>query len=369
MTTRLTAVLLALAAALPLAAQAPDAKPLKTRNVFLITTDGLRPEEVFSGADETLISKEYGKVSNTNALRALYWRDNAAARREALFPFLWGTVGKQGQVWGNRERNSAVRVSNGQNFSYPGYSEFLTGAPDATIDSNDKKLNVHTNVFEWLHGRPGYKGRVAAVVNWDVLPWILNGPRSRIPIWSAFDVPPGTVRLKVPESLDRLSSYGRTVWDGVTLDTFPAFAASHAVRDLHPRALYVSFGETDDWAHEGAYDRYLRAARNFDSHLSDLWKLCQSLPQYRDKTTFVITVDHGRGPAPIAWKNHGREIADSAHIWFAVIGPDTAPLGERQDTPLVTQSQVAATVAAFLGEDFPRGVARAAPPFPGVVGR
>jgi hypothetical protein len=76
------------------------------------------------------------------------------------------------------------------------------------------------------------------------------------------------------------------------------------------------------------------------------------MPQYRDKTTFIITVDHGRGPAPIAWKNHGREIADSAYMWLAMMGPGIAPLGERTDSPMILQAQVAATVAAALGEDF-----------------
>jgi hypothetical protein len=350
-------------------AQAPSKPKLKTENVILITTDGLRLSEIFQGVDEPMISKIYGNISDTNAIRKWLWRDTPEARREALFPFLWGTVAKQGQIWGNREKGSTVRVSNGHNFSYPGYNEFLTGIPDPAIDSNDKKLNLNTNVFEWLNTLPTTRGKVAATVNWDVLPWILNGPRSRLPIWSGFDVPPGTVRMEVPTALTEMVDSGRTIWNGVLLDTFVGFAARHAVKELKPKALYVSFGETDDWAHDGAYDRYLRSAHEFDRFLSGLWQLCQSLPQYRDKTTFLISVDHGRGPAPIAWKNHGREIADSAYIWFAVMGPDTAPLGERSNTPLVLQAQVAATVAGFLGQDFSSASPRSAKPIPTVIGK
>ncbi|MFM7100791.1 MAG: hypothetical protein ACKO3N_06440, partial [Verrucomicrobiota bacterium] len=104
---------------------------VKTRNVILVTADGLRWEEVFRGAEEILMSRAYGNVSDTNALRARFWRATAEERRAALFPFLWGTVAKQGQLWGNRDLGSPVRVGNGHHFSYPGYSEFLTGAPDA----------------------------------------------------------------------------------------------------------------------------------------------------------------------------------------------------------------------------------------------
>src|SRR5262245_39686259 len=339
-----------------------QAASTKTRNVFLITADGLRWQEVFQGAEEILISKQYGNISETNLVRTNFWRATPEARREALFPFLWGTVAKQGQLWGNRDKGSEVRVSNGHNFSYPGYNEFLTGYADPRIDSNDKNLNTNINVFEWLNARPGFNGRVAAAVNWDVLPWILNAPRAGFPIWSGFDVPDGTRRLPVPETLTELVEHGRTVWSGVLLDTFVAYAAKHAVRTLKPRALYVSFGETDDWAHEGNYERYLKAAHEFDRFIGDLWSLTQSLPEYRGTTTFFIAVDHGRGPAPVAWKNHGKEIPDSAYMWFAVLGPDTPALGERSNTPAVKQAQIAATVAALVGEDFCAAGYRTAPP-------
>ncbi|HAB18153.1 MAG TPA: AP protein [Verrucomicrobiota bacterium] len=346
-----------------------QAAELKTRNVFLLTTDGLRQEEVFQGAEEILLSKEFGNISNTNALRAEFWRPEATARREVLFPFLWGTVARQGQIWGNRARGSEVRVTNGRNFSYPGYNEFLTGFADPAIDSNDKVLNANTNVFEWLNAQPGFQGRVVAVINWDTLPWILNAPRAGFPVWSGFATPDGTRALPVPAALTEMVEHGRTVWSGVLLDTFVGYAAKYAVKTFKPRALYVSFGETDDWAHEGSYERYLRAAHEFDRFVGDLWTLVQSMPEYRDQTTFVITVDHGRGPAPVAWKNHGREMVDSAYMWLAVIGPDTPALGERTGVPLVRQAQVAATVAALVGQDFAKASPKSAPALEAVITR
>lgn len=339
----------------------------KTRNVFLITTDGLRWEEVFRGAEEVLISKEFGNVSDTNALRARFWRPTAEERRLALFPFLWGTLAKHGQLFGNRDRRSDVRVSNTHHFSYPGYSELLTGVADPTIDSNDKILNSNTNVFEWLHLQDEFRGRVAATVNWDVLPWILNAPRAGFLVWSGFEVPAGTRRIEVNPLLSELVDHGRTIWSGVLLDTFVRAAAKHTVTTLRPRALYVSVGETDDWAHEGRYERYLKAAHEFDKLLAALWQLAQSLPRYRDSTTFVITTDHGRGPSPIAWQNHGRQITESAYLWLAVLGPDTPALGERDNVPLVTQAQTAATVAGVLGKDFRAFSPKAAPPVTDVL--
>ena len=40
------------------------------------------------------------------------------------------------------------------------------------------------------------------------------------------------------------------------------------------------------------------------------------------------------------------------NIWMAFLGPDTPPLGERTNCDRVTQSQIAATLAALLGEDY-----------------
>jgi hypothetical protein len=54
----------------------------------------------------------------------------------------------------------------------------------------------------------------------------------------------------------------------------------------------------------------------------------------------------------VEWKDHGTGQKGSENIWIAVIGPDTAPLGERHAAAPVTQSQIAATVAELVGEDY-----------------
>jgi len=145
------------------------------------------------------------------------------------------------------------------------------------------------------------------------------------------------------------------------------------VRAARPRVLYLGLGETDDWAHAGRYDHYLHAARRFDRFTRELWDEMQGMDQYRGRTTFVITTDHGRGSGPTEWKSHGEKIPESRDIWIAVLGPDTPALGERANADPVTQAQVAATVAGALGEDYAGSVAGVAPPIaaalaPGAIG-
>src|SRR5437867_2478723 len=102
----------------------------KTQNVVLITTDGLRWQEVFTGADPELMNKENGGVKDTNAIRKAFWRETPEARREALMPFVWSVVAERGQIFGNQKKASIAKVTNGKNFSYPGYNEILTGFAD-----------------------------------------------------------------------------------------------------------------------------------------------------------------------------------------------------------------------------------------------
>src|SRR3989442_380736 len=95
---------LGIAFALLAAAPRPAAAPARrTANVILVTTDGLRWQEVFSGAEDRLLVKENG-VEDPAGLRREFGRDSAEGRREALLPFLWSVVARQGQIYGNRER-------------------------------------------------------------------------------------------------------------------------------------------------------------------------------------------------------------------------------------------------------------------------
>src|ERR1700747_1471838 len=88
------AVLAALLVAFILpAARAQAAPALKTRNVVLIVSDGLRWQEVFTGADPLLLNEKNGGIWEKEAqLKREFWRADVNERRKALFPFLWNTV-------------------------------------------------------------------------------------------------------------------------------------------------------------------------------------------------------------------------------------------------------------------------------------
>jgi hypothetical protein len=54
---------------------------------------------------------------------------------------------------------------------------------------------------------------------------------------------------------------------------------------------------------------------------------------------------------------------------MAAMGPDTKPLGERRNASAITQSQVAATIATLMGQDYLAFSNQAAGPVAEAVGR
>ncbi len=146
-------------------------------------------------------------------------------------------------------------------------------------------------------------------------------------------------------------------------DAFMQAVVMDYVRTERPQALYIGYGETDEWAHEGRYDQYLASAHRVDGFIRDLWNTMQAMPEYAGKTTFIITTDHGRGSGLKAWRNHGTDVEGAEYIWAAVLGPETPGLGVRRSLPELTQSQIAATVGAAVGMDWAKA-SGAAPPLP-----
>lgn len=352
---------LSLAAALLVAATTVAAP--KAENVVVVTIDGFRWQEFFEGADESFMDAKQGGVKDIPALKAAYLKPTPAERRETLMPFVWGTMAKQGVVFGNPARKSSALSTNGLKFSYPGYSELFCGVADPRIDSNAKKPNPNLSVLEFLNGRPGFKDKVEAVCTWDVFPSIFRSEQNGLRVhsaWTPIKADNLTEREKtLNESLERLPRY----WPGNAFDVLAIGAAKSAFERRKPRVLYLALGETDEWGHGRRYDLYLDAANKADRYLAELWKWLQSEPQYKDKTAILLTTDHGRGPTRADWTDHSKTTPGAERIWIAAVGAGVASLGEPQGVE-VTQSQVASTIAALVGEDFQSASPKASAPLP-----
>ena len=335
------------------------------RNVIIVMTDGLRWQEVFRGADENLLTtKNYYDDRDVKRVQQKFLAPTPEARRAKLLPFLWGTFIPQGQIYGDNDLGSNAHVTNAFNFSYPGYSETLTGHADPRIDSNDNKPNPNVTVLEWLNQQTTLHGKIAAFGAWEVIAGVVNAGRCGFPVNVSYDpfiVSPTTPAI---ELLNKVKSDSPRVWDDEVFDAPTFYTAVEYLKLKKPRVMFISLGETDDWAHGGNYGEYLESAQRVDTYLSQLWNQLQSMPEYRDTTTLIFLTDHGRGSGLESWKSHGQKLPESKNIFIGLLGFGIPARGVEQNVPDVTQSQVAATVARSLGLSWNAQEPRAGAPLP-----
>jgi hypothetical protein len=366
----LGAVAAAMQAQIVAGGQIPNER--KTRNVVVVMLDGVRWEEFFRGADPKLINKKGPRMlgaseKRTALAKELYWRDDPIQRRQLLMPFLWDEFAAQGQIFGNRDLGSDSHVKNHERFSYPGYNETLTGRPDDRhIHSNQNIPNPNVTVLEWLNHKPEFQGKVAAFGAWKVFDGIFNRQRCGFLVNSGYDLIDEESRSPQLNLLNQLKEKSPRVWLDESFDSLPFYTAMEYVRLKKPRVLFIGLGETDNWAHMGSYPEYLNAVHRDDQYLSELWTQLQSMPEYRDQTTLIVLPDHGRGSGPL-WRLHALPVPGAGQTWMAFLGPDTPPMGERRMAASVADSQIAATIAAALGEDYNAEMTKAGTPIEDVL--
>lgn len=294
-------------------------------NLILFTSDGLRWQDLFHGIDPKLMNEKAAHMHDAQALRDRFWRDDERQRREALMPFFWKTIAPASKVSDN------VLVTNAYKVSYPGYSELLTGrTQDDVIRNNDLKQNPTESLLEKFRKQKGLRPeQVAVFSSWEAFRWIAEATPGDIFINAGYQDSTATPRI---------AELSKRQWQIVTPETssrhdwFTAEMALNYMAEKKPRILYVALGETDEWAHAGRYDRYLLMMQYVDQTLQRLWEAAHRIPQYRNKTVFVMTADHGRGDDVVTWRSHGAKIAGAERIWAAIHAPGGAAftMPERQ---------------------------------------
>lgn len=342
---RLLTFLALLTSALPSAAQRP------AEHVVYVTLDGVRPEDLFGGADSLILfDRKAGGVEDTAASRRRFWRSSAVERRRALMPFLWDSLVPRGVLVGALD-GASVTITNGLKFSAPGYLEMYSGKAQPSVTSNDDRRYPIRTIFDVVRERlAATRTDVAAFTSWDVQGRLVSQDPDAVVVSASFEPLPPEVRVgpgSVIEQLQRRVAHDdRSMrFDGFT----QALAMDYLLR-YHPRLLHIGHGETDVDAHARRYDRYLAMMQESDAMLRELWQAIQSDPLLRGRTALIVTTDHGRGRTGADWTSHGKEVVGAEHIWVFAVGAGVASRGVVRDAP-TTQSQVGPTILALLGLD------------------
>ena len=308
----------------------------------LVTLDGVRDIELFAGLhQETFKTSKKDKSWETDPLYQSLWAPSPEARRLKLMPFFWGEwMKKHGFVMGNPSKGSSVMLRNRHRFSYPGYSEILTGqARDKIIHSNDEIQNPAPTLLEFFKSSWNLNhDQTAVFASWQTIRFISEHRPGSMFINAGH----ASYSSENPllQQLSKLQFETKTPWDSVRHDAYTmAFCKDYVTQHL-PRVLYLSLGETDDWAHDSRYDRVLQALHQSDKYLQDLWSFYQSNEQTRDNTCFIITTDHGRGDNIYNWMHHNDKLDGAKRIWLAIISPTLKQRGELSGHPEIFADQI-----------------------------
>jgi len=340
------------------------AESLVTRNVILITLDGVRIQEIFSGLDQTIASHDEQKVySEIGEERRRYGGTTPVLRREALLPVFWHRLAPLGIVLGNPAHDNRVKVQNKVLWSTPGYTEIMTGRPHPEVIDNSNRRYPYTTALELAREKLQLDpSQVAEFGSWDGFKAAAASRDGAFLMIGAYNAVPAPLNTPGIDTLAALRRQVIGLWEDSSNDVLTFRIAQAYLKAHRPRVMWLALVNSDDWAHEDRYDRYLENLHLTDSLLGELWDTLQSIGQYHDKTTLIITTDHGRGRQGSDWGEHDKTIPGSDDIWLAVIGPDTPDVGEVTTKGTVYQGQVAATLLHFLGIDYRELDAQAAPP-------
>jgi bisphosphoglycerate-independent phosphoglycerate mutase (AlkP superfamily) len=184
-------------------------------------------------------------------------------------------------------------------------------------------------------------------------PYIVNEERSGIPVNAGFELANGSDLTEREQFLNALQPRVPSPWSTVRLDAFTHHYALEHMKKKRPELVYIAYGETDDFAHDGDYEAYLKSANNTDTLIKELWNFTQNDPFYKDNTVFIISTDHGRGAEDLkTWTGHGSNVKDAGSVWLIMFGKDVAVNGEVSKNEQIYSNQIAPTIADILDVEF-----------------
>lgn len=327
---------------------------LQTEKLIIVTLDGVRWQEVFKGVDSYILNNNVEATENRKEIINRFGIHSEEQSRRNLMPFIWKIVAQKGQIYGNRNFANKVNVSNPYWYSYPGYNEIFTGKVNLNINNNSFGLSPDTNIFDFIATQENnQQKKIFALTYWSKFNEILNNENNNFVLYTNYKGGGNTPSFSDDQS-EKIKQEVTSLFSDqdnhryILSDKKLYIDAKILLNKFSPKVMYLSFGATDTFGHENQYFSYLKSIHSVNVLLEDLWDFVQKNEDFKDKTTLLITTDHGRGFED-NWHNHGSRIKGSNETWFAVIGPDTKIKGEMKERGQWYQKQLASFFIKVLG--------------------
>ena len=260
---------------------------------------------------------------------------------------------RQSELWGDPSRANIPHLdrelrplgvllpgfrNNGPTYTTSGHTAIATGIYEDLDNTVGSQLPSHAGLFQHFLEASGLPAEKA---------WVITS-KDKLAILGD-TAQPGWQGRHQPQ---RWCGAGGT-GPGYADDAETMRKVKQVLATWHPRLMLINLKQPDAAGHAGVWTEYLAALRASDAHAAELWNALQADPQYRDRTAFFVTHDHGRHLDGIAdgFRNHGDGCPGCRAVALLALGPDfragtVVPAGgELVDLPV--------TVAAILGFPLP----------------
>lgn len=242
-----------------------------------------------------------------------------------FIPEMWNKLVPQGTLYTSFFNNGWTKTN-------PGHSSILTGNWQYVANDGSERPNMPT-IFEYYR-----KEKLDAAKNH----WVILG-KDKLEAISQSSHP--EYGLNYSASVITSSSQ---------YDDIYAFQnASYVLTEFHPKLAIINFPKTDNAGHTGIWNDYTSALMIADSLMLELWNLIQTDSIYQNRTTLIITNDHGRHSDGVStgFKDHGDDCLGCRHIMMLILGPNIQ--GNLVDSTTYEQIDIAPTVGKILDFDLP----------------
>jgi predicted AlkP superfamily pyrophosphatase or phosphodiesterase len=225
--------------------------------------------------------------------------------------------------------------NNGTTLTNPGHTAISTGIYE-NINNGGSQLPSYPSIFQY-YNRAYENNNSYIITSKDKLAVLANCTDSN---WK------NTYQPKTDCGINGLFTGYRN--DSVTL-----VHTLNTIESKHPRLLLINFKEPDFSGHLADSLSYIEGIKATDIYVNLIWEKLQADTFYKDKTTLIVTNDHGRHLNGIAngFVSHGDNCVGCRHIEFFAIGPDFK--SNFICNTSYQQIDISTTIATLLGFSMP----------------
>jgi len=125
------------------------------------------------------------------------------------------------------------------------------------------------------------------------------------------------------------------------------------LKEDKPHLMLINLLEVDTRGHSNDWPNYLEAIKRTDEYAARLWNYIQNSKHYKDKTTLLITNDHGRhlDGHKDGFKEHGDCCEGCRRMYLVALGPDFKQGKVVEEE--YEQLDISKTIAELLHFDMP----------------